>query len=196
MSEIPMPEPGGYEAAEPKKKTGCCSRTVMCIGVIAIIVVGVIAAAVILPNILGPSNGEPEYGERDLIVDNDYDPDIYPTYYYDEFSVSSSETQTSTQPDLLFQVTVDKGSDTASVTVHIAVYDLDQSSFDSMTSGGLSGADEYILGSGDLTDEPVNHYIDLHNYADTYTWVLWFETSEKSDTWSCDITITLRYNWS
>jgi hypothetical protein len=130
------------------------------------------------------------------VTDNDYDPDIYPTYYYDEFSVSSSETQTSTQPDLLFQVTVDKGSDTASVTVHIAVYDLDQSSFDSMTSGGLSGADEYILGSGDLTDEPVNHYIDLHNYADTYTWVLWFETSEKSDTWSCDITITLRYNWS
>ena len=195
MSEIPMPEPGGYEPAAPEKKRGCCGRTVMCIGVIAVVIIGLVVITAILGG-LGPTNGGADYGERDLIVDYDYDPSIYPIYYYDEFSVSSSETQTSIQPDLYFQITVDSGSDTASVTVHIAVYDLDQSSFESMTSSSLSDADDYLLGYGDYTDESVNDWIDLHNYAATYTWVLWFETSEKSDTWSCDITITLRYNWS
>jgi hypothetical protein len=196
MSEIPMPEPGGYEAPAPEKKKGCCSRTVLCIGVIAIVILAGIVFTAVLNNMGNGGNGGAEYGERDLILDYDFDPDIYPIYYYDEFTVSSSETQTSTQPDLYFQVSVDHtGSDSVSVTVHIAVYDLSQSEFESMTSSSIEDASGSLRASGDLTDEAVDHYIDLNNYADTYTWVLWFEASSKTSTWSVDVQIMLRYNY-
>ena len=63
MSEIPMPEPGGYEPTPTEKKRGCCGRTVMCIGVIAIVIIGVIVATVILGG-LGPSG--PSYESRQI----------------------------------------------------------------------------------------------------------------------------------
>jgi hypothetical protein len=190
MSEIPMPEPDGYEPTPTptKKKRGCCSRTVMCIGIIAIVVVGVIAVTVLLG---GP---EPEYGERVVADYNNSDIDLSDiTFYRDEFSVSSSETMTSTQPDLLFQITVDTGSDSVSVSVHIAVYELDIDTFDSIET--WAETNDYLVAENDFAP-PVNNYLDLYNYAETYTWVIWFDASGKTDTWSVDITLTLRYNWS
>jgi archaellin len=187
MSEIPMPEPGGYEAVTTEKKKGCCSRTVvLCIVVIAVVVIGVIAATVLL--------GGPSYQTR--VVDEYYNEDVNlstTTFYRGEFYVSSSETQTSTQPDLYFQITVDTGSDSMSVTVHIAVYNLDVATFDSIET--WAEVDNYLMDEKDIAP-PVDDYIDLYNFADTYTWVIWFEASEKTDTWNVDITLTLRYNWS
>lgn len=188
MSEIPMPEPGGYEAAAPEKKKGCCGRTVMCIAVIGVVIVGLIILTALFGG--GP---EPEYGERVIDEYNNSDVNLSDTTFYrGGFSVSSSETLTDTQPDLLFEITVDTGSDSVSVSVHIAVYDIDVDTFDDITT--WSEANNHRIGYGDI-NPPVNHFIDLHNYADSYTWVFWFDAAEKSDTWSVDITLTLRYNY-
>ena len=124
MSEIPTPDVGFEPAPTPKRK-GCCGRTgIVCIAVIAVVVVGIIAATMFL--------GGPGYQTR--IVDEFYNEDIElsdTTFYRDEFRVSSSETQTDIRPDLHFNIYVNTGSDDVSVTVHIAVYELDRSTFDS-----------------------------------------------------------------
>jgi hypothetical protein len=189
MSEIPMPEPGGYEPTPTVKKRGCCSRTVLCIGVIAIVVIGAIVITAILSG-LGPSNGGPSYETRQIESYTNENPDIYPTYYRSEFSVHSYEAETSIQPDLYFEIVIDSGSD--AVTTHIAVYDLDQNTFDGIST--WEEADTYLMDENDLSGN-VYEWIDLYNYANTYTWVLWFECSDKTGTWDIDITLTLRYNW-
>ena len=187
MSEIPMPEPGGYEPAAPEKKKGCCGRTVMCIGVIAVVIIGLVVITAILGG-LGPSG--PSYESRQIESYTNEDPDVYPTYYRSEFSVYSSEVETSIAPDLYFEIIVNSGSD--SVTTHIAVYNLDQATFDAIET--WSEADSYLMNEYDLSGN-VYEWIDLNNYADTYTWVLWFDCSDKTSTWDIDITLTLRYNW-
>ncbi len=193
MSEIPLP-PGGYEepAAPPKKGPGC--GTTMIVGlVIAIIVV----AGVIIVLLPGLGNGGPTttatHSERVVADYVSQDIDLSPTYYRGGFSVASSEVQTSIVPDMAFEISVHStGSDGVSVSVHIAVYETSVSVVDAAASwGDLSS---YLVNDGTYS-EPVAVYLNLYNYASSYTWVVWFEASSKTDTWDVDITLTLRYNW-
>ena len=134
------------------------------------------------------------YDTRSIANYSNQDVQLFSTYYYDEFSVSSSETLTSTSPDIQFIVEViDTGSDAVSVTIHFAVYEIDQTTFDSIPT--WAGVAPYLVDSANYTNS-ANDFFNLNNNADTYTWVLWFEASSKTDVWSVDITMTLRYNWN
>jgi hypothetical protein len=107
--------------------------------------------------------------------------------------VTNAETQTSTQPDLQFDISVDDtGVDAVSVTIHFAIYDIDQTSFDAITTWG--GLDPYLVEDGDYLNS-VSSFFDLNNNADTYVWVIWFEATSKTSVWDVDIDLTLRYNW-
>jgi hypothetical protein len=203
LTEIPLP-PEGYEVpSAPKKGPGC--GTMMIVGlVIAIVVV----AGVIIVLLPGLGNGgftttttttststttTGDHSEREL---GDYrqDVDLVDTrYYFGGFSVSSSEVQTSTVPDLLFDIDVrDTGSDSVAVSIHIAVYEAAASTVTNAASwGDLSG---YLVGEGTYSS-PTLRFINLYNYASTYTWVIWFEASDKTDVWDVEIKLTLRYNW-
>lgn len=186
MTEIPMPIGGDQE--EPKRDSGSGPCSTKLIAVVIIVVV-VAALGFVL---LSGSGGSDEFQTRAIASYDDQDIDLYPTFYRAEFSVSSSEVQTDVQPDLLFEIDVNTGSDSVTVDIHIAVYDVDQTTFDSLSWSELDN--DYLVNSATYTDD-VNHYIDLYNYSETYTWVIWFEASSKSDVWDVDIDLTLRYNW-
>ena len=192
MTEIPLP-PGEYEAPAPPKKGRGCGTTVIVVLVIAIIVV----AGVVIVLIGGFGNGgittTADYSEREIADYQNQDIDLTPIYYRGGFSVSSSEVQTSIVPDLLFDIYVrDTGSDGVSVSVHIAVYETSVSVVDgASTWGDLS---TYLVGEGTYPS-PFAQRVDLYNYASSYTWVIWFEASGKTDVWDVEITLTLRYNW-
>ncbi len=101
--------------------------------------------------------------------------------------------QTSTSPDVNFDISVyDTGSDSVSVTIHFAIYETDVSTVDSLSWSELNS---YLIEEGDYLTQ-VDDFFNLNNYADTYTWVIWFDASSKGDTWSVDIDLTLRYNWN
>jgi hypothetical protein len=203
LTEIPVP-PDGYEAAPtPRKGPGC--GTMMIVGLVIAIVVVAGVVIILLP---GLGNGgfttsttttststttTGDHSERE-IGDYRQDIDLVDTiYYFGGFSVSSSEVQTSTVPDLLFEVDVrDTGSDGVAVSIHIAVYEASASTVTNAASwGDLSG---YLVGEGTFSN-PTSRFINLYNYASTYTWVIWFEASDKTDVWDVEITLTLRYNW-
>lgn len=142
----------------------------------------------------GITGGGSSYDTRSIVSYSGTDVDIYPTYYYDEFSVYSSEVQTSTQPDVYFDINVyDTGSDSVTVTIHVAIYEIDKTTFDSIST--WSGLNPYLVDQGNYTSSTLD-FFDLNNIADTYVWVIWFEASSKTDTWSVDIGLTLRYNWN
>ncbi|MHA1951725.1 MAG: hypothetical protein ACXAAO_12760 [Candidatus Thorarchaeota archaeon] len=198
MSEIPMPASDPYEPAKPASSgAGSCVKIVVIICVLLIIGMIVIAMifwggiASIFGGIIG---GGSTYDTRSIASYSNSDVDLSPIYYYAEFDVSSSDTQTSTSPDLFFDISIGStGTDSVTVTIHYAVYETDGATV--YNAATWSELNIYLLDDGDTTSS-VNSYINLNNYADTYTWVLWFEASSKLDTWSVDIDLTLRYNWN
>ncbi|MFW9861390.1 MAG: hypothetical protein ACFFEX_02455 [Candidatus Thorarchaeota archaeon] len=188
MTEIPLP-PGEYEAPPAPRKERGCGTTVIVVLVIAIIVV----AGVVIVMMSGLGNGGTSYDERAIADYQNQDIDLTPTYYRGGFSVSSSEVQTSIVPDLFFEIEVkDTGTDGVSVSAHIAVYETSVSIVDGASTWG--DLDTYLVGEGTYPS-PFSQRVDLYNYASSYTWVIWFEASAKTDVWDVDITLTLRYNW-
>ena len=198
MSEIPMPASDPYQPAPPKSSGyGTCCKIVVVVCVLLII--GMVVIAVVFMGSLasifgGITGGGTTFETRSIVSYNNNDVDIYPVYYYSEFNVYSYETETAIQPDVYFEISVDDtGVDAVTVTIHYAIYETDAATV--YGAATWSELDVYLLGSGD-TPTSVTDFIDLNNYADTYTWVLWFEASSKTDTWTIDIDLTLRYNWS
>lgn len=183
-----MPGDDDYQEPQDTTKKGT-PWTKIIVVVVIIAVLGIAAFTLLQPS--GPTG---DFSTRTIQDYNNQDVDLYPTFYRSEFSVSSSEVQTSTPPDLHFDIDVNTGSDDVTPTVVIAVYDVDQTTFDSLSWSELDN--NYQMGMFTYNARDVLSYIDLHNSADTYTWVIWFEASSKADVWDVDITLTLRYNWT
>lgn len=194
-----MPASDPYQPAPPKS-SGCGTCAKIAVVVCVVLIIGMVIIAVVFlgsfASIFGGifGGGGTTYETRSIVTYSSTNVDIYPAYYYSEFNVYSYETETSTPPDVYFDINVaDTGSDAVTVTVHYAIYEVDAATvYGAATWAEL---DVYLLGSGDYTSS-VNSWVDLNNYADTYTWVLWFEASSKTSTWQVDIDLTLRYNWS
>ena len=194
-----MPASDPYQPA-PQKSSGCGTCAKIAVIVCVVLIIGMIVIAVVfmgsLASLFGGifGGGGTTFDTRSIASYNNADVDIYPAYYYSEFNVYSYETETSIQPDVYFDISVDDtGSDAVTVTIHYAIYEVDAATVYAATT--WSELDVYLLGSGSTTTF-VSAYVDLNNYADTYTWVLWFEATSKTDTWTVDIDLTLRYNWS
>ncbi|MFW9833590.1 MAG: hypothetical protein ACFFEK_06320 [Candidatus Thorarchaeota archaeon] len=198
MTEIPMPGPDPYQQQPKKSSTGsdCCKwGAIICvILIITMVVIAMLWMGSILTWFSGFGGGGTTYDTRSIASYNDQDVQLYSNYYYDEFDVFSSETTTTTAPDLQFDISVvSTGSDGVVVTIHFAIYEIDQATFDSIPTWG--GVAPYLVDSGNYTTNASDFY-NLNNYADTYVWVLWFDASSKTDVWSVNIDLTLRYNWN
>ncbi len=191
-----MPASEPYQP--PKQSSGCgsCAKigVIICVVfIIGIVIIGMVFWGGLLSFFGGIGNGGTSYDTRSITSYSNTDVDIFPSYYYDEFSVYSSEVQTNTQPDIHFDIDVyNTGTDSVTVTVHFAIYEIDITSFDAIPT--WSGLDTYLVEQGDYTTSQIS-YFNLNNYASTYVWVIWFDATSKTDTWSVDIDLTLRYNW-
>jgi flagellar basal body-associated protein FliL len=196
MTEIPMPGPSDYQPAKKSSATSDCCKIAGIICVILIIGM-VVIAVVFMGSILsffGGITGGTGYSTRTIASYSNEDIDLYSTYYYNEFSVSSSETLSSTAPDIRFVINVwDTGSDSVTTTIHVAVYELTKATFDSIST--WSGLDPYLVESGNYTNS-ASDFFNLNNYSDTYVWVIWFDASSKTSVWQVNIDLTLRYNWN
>ena len=113
--------------------------------------------------------------------------------FHDEFNVSSSQVQTTTPPDMWFNITVvSTGADNVVVSIIVSVYRLDLATFNSIQTYG--DRDVYLIEQGVYTDTATN-FFNLDNQASTYVWAVWFTVTHKTVAWDVDITINLRYNW-
>ncbi|MHA2080983.1 MAG: hypothetical protein ACW99H_07555, partial [Candidatus Thorarchaeota archaeon] len=143
MTEIPMPASDPYQPA-PKRSGGsdCCKWGVI---ICVILIIGMVVIALVWMGSIWSffgGIGTPSYDERSIASFNNQDILLYTDYYYDEFDVSSAETLTSTSPDIFFEISVDDtGADAVSVTIHFAIYDIDQATFDSIPT--WPGLDSY-----------------------------------------------------
>ncbi|MGY5875318.1 MAG: hypothetical protein RTU30_06210 [Candidatus Thorarchaeota archaeon] len=204
MTEVPMPPMGGEPGMQKPSAGRGFSKIVIVIAVIAILFVAGLSlgffsnispttTTTTTTSTTTTSTIPPSHSTRQIVQYLSTDVNLYPSFYSGEFAVYSSETQTSVAPDFLFDITIsDTGSDLVYPSVHYAVYNIDMTTFNSLSWAAL---DSYLVEAGD-DPNPAWDYIDLHNYADTYVWVFWFEASSKTTTWVTDITLTLRYNWN
>ncbi len=183
LTEIPLPS-DYTEPAKPSSGIGFGWKILAGLVVVIVVLAGV---AVVLFGSVDTTGA----GEREIGSWNNVDIELYPgVIYRDEFSVSSSEAQGSLVPDLDFDISVDDtGTDSVSVEIHIAVYELDVTTFDSLSSSGRA---PYLVDEATSTDY-IFTWIDLYDYASTYVWVVYFTASSKTDVWDVDLTLTLRY---
>lgn len=194
MTEIPMPGPESYQPVKKSSAgTDCCKiGAIICV----VLIIGmVIIAMVFMGSILSIfGGGGTSYSTRTIASYSNEDVELFGSYYYDEFYVSSSDTMTSTAPDIEFDIDArNTGSDDVTVTIHFAIYEIDMTTFDSISTWG--GLDPYLVEDGDYLDR-AEDFFNINNYAETYVWVIWFEASSKTDVWSVDISLVLRYNWN
>jgi hypothetical protein len=201
MSEIPIPASDPYQQ-QPQQSSSywtCCKiGVVICV----LLIIGMIIIAMVfmggLLSIFGgftgfTTGGGPTYQTRSL-ASSTQDVNLFPSFYHNEFTVYSSEVQTTVAPDVYFDISVDStGSDAVSVTVHFAIYDIDMTTFDSIPT--WSGVDSYLVQQGNYSTSATN-YFDIYNSASTYVWVIWFDAASKTDVWTVSIALTLRYNWN
>jgi len=161
------------------------SKTIRTAAAVAIAVVG-ISAAVYLVQISSES-----FETRSISHNTNLNPNLL-YEYAGGLSVRSSETQSERPPDLHFDIAVvDNGNDVVTVTIHYAVYDTDLITFKALNG---SSQEEYLVGSG-MGAESVDSSIQLHSHPSDYSWVFWLEADSKTDAWSVDVELTLRYNW-
>jgi hypothetical protein len=198
ISEIPIPLSDPYEQPKKSSDSGTCCKigVVICV----ILIVGMIIIAMVFMggflSVFGgiTTGGGSTYQTRSLLSSTGQDINISPAYYYNDFSLSTSDVQTTTSPDVYFVINVeDTGSDAVSVTIHFAIYKINQTTFESIPTWG--GLDSYLVEEGDYTTA-CSSYFDINNYASTYVWIIWFEATSKTSVWTVDITLTLRYNWN
>lgn len=158
--------------------------------ILAIVIIAIVAIASF--TLLGTQPTPITPGSATLADDNDRDVDLFPAYLRAEFTVNASQVRTGTAPSVQFNVTVaDTGEDVVVVTIHVAVYDLNQTTFDSL--GTIIDLEPYEIEQiEEQTD--LSGSIALDNEAKTYVWLVAFMATEKIDVWSVDILITLLYN--
>lgn len=200
------PSDGIVESSVPFKGPGF--RKALAAGILCTIVVVGGFIGVMLPGLSNGGSTTPTtlipnypytptypYTRKPITILTDVDVDISPIYSADEFSVSSSEVETSIPPALHFFIVVsDVSSDSAiddSIDVHIAVFDANLSTIESAPT--WDDLAPYLISEATLS-EPVSIEIDLHNSPSTYTWVIWFEAPYKTDVWDVTIWLYLRYN--
>ncbi len=183
MTEISFPSEGS--PITPSR--GPSRRTVIIAVVVILIVVGGIIGFVIV------SSPGSDHISSLLWTRSGIDPDVYPDYYYGEFELTTDHVDDTTPPDVLFTLSYDTGSDTGDVYTYVAVYDLDIATF-----AGLNWLDRdlYLVDYGEDYGD-FSTYIDLPQTTGKYTWVIFivYEEIVKSDVWSSDLSVNLRYNW-
>ncbi len=205
MTEIHIP--GDTAPISPSKGPGM--KTILMVVVVLLIIGGAVIAYALLgggPNVTTTS--EPTTTSTTTTVTttssnhesillahySDLDPDVYPTYFSGGFELTTDHVDDATPPDILFMLFYhDMGTDVSDVWTYIACFDLDEASFDSMTWTNRQPYlidEDYIIGT-------VTHYINLPKTTGDYTWTFYIDDSEigKSDVWSVNIYIFLRYNW-
>jgi hypothetical protein len=161
------------------------TRAAAAIVIAAIAVVG-IGAAVYIVQISSES-----FETRSISHNTNLNPNLL-YEYAGGLSVRSSETQSERPPDLYFEIAVvDTGNDVVTVTIHYAVYDTDLITFKSLNE---SSREQYLVGLR-TGAESVDDSIQLHSHTSAYSWVFWLEADSKTDAWSVDVRLTLRYNW-
>jgi hypothetical protein len=186
MTEIPlMPSEA---PVGPSEKRVACGKPI-----IAIVVIVIVAfAALVAINLMGNVGQSYSSSTRDIDSYNNTDIDLSTvSYYRSEFDVQTYEVETPYVPELLMDIAIDHtGSDSVTVTIHIAVYETTAAVVDAAATWGE--LDSYLVGENDYIGS-VYSSIALYDYATTYTWVVWFDASDKTSVWSVDIDITMDY---
>lgn len=157
-----------------------------------IILVGVVILVGLNTAIEFPIGKGTSFETRSLSGFNNMEIEIY-FIYYESFEVLTTETQTNIAPDLYFEINVNTHNDTVPVEIKIAIFDVDEETFQSIDWDQLNFY--HLVNSGTYANN-VNYHLDLHNQNGNYTWTAWFETpSQKTCVWHATLDLTLRYNW-
>jgi hypothetical protein len=209
MTGKPLPPSNGHIESSGSSKGPGFRKTISALIIVTIIIVGGFIG-ITLPGLGNGGSYTPytltpnypyvptyRYIRTPVIILTDVDVDISPMYSAEEFSVSSSEVETSIPPTLHFFIVIsDVSSDTAiadSIDIHVAVYDTDLSSVENAST--WDDLAPYLVSEA-ILPEPVSVDLELHNYPSTYTWVIWFDAPYKTDVWNATIWLFLRYNWT
>ncbi|MFX1262635.1 MAG: hypothetical protein ACFFAZ_11140 [Promethearchaeota archaeon] len=196
MTEIPKSGSESHRQLPSIRRTSDCSRRGALICVVLIIGT-MVSGNVFVSSFRGPSktdSGATSYDSMSIVSYTNTDITPYITgMMHDEFNVNSSQVQTSTPPDMWFNITViSTGVDNVMVSILVAVYRLDLDAFNSIPRWDIR--DSYLVQQGLYTNTATN-FFNLDNQVSTYVWAVWFNVSHKTVVWDVDITINLRYNW-
>ena len=160
-------------------------KAIAAVAVIAIVVVASVALLGSQPQPIVPDSST-------LGQYNDYDLELFPTFLRAQFIVNESQVLTGTAPEVQFNVNVeDTGEDVGTVTIFVAVYELNESTFDSL--GTIIDLEPYKVAQ--IEDQTLlEGSIDLDNEASTYVWLVVLYAAAKTSVWSVDVLVTLQFN--
>jgi peptide/nickel transport system permease protein len=118
------------------------------------------------------------------------DIELYPQTINGSFEITEENVETGEPPRVFFGAEViDTGVDQIPVTIFIAIYEIDLETFETLSE---SQREQYIVETANATTK-VTQYLVLEADPTTYVYVIWFDASQKTNTWSVNIRIILTY---
>jgi peptide/nickel transport system permease protein len=136
----------------------------------------------------------PKYTAERLFYQNDTDVQLLPNFTIGELRVDESHLQlTDEPPELYMSINVrDKGEDqNINVSVFIGVYDIGKDEFLAMSEAERQG---HLIDSK-LDNESVREAFDLTLEPITYTYVFWYNATQKTSIWQSSQILQFRYNF-
>ena len=136
-----------------------------------------------------PSNDLKKTNEP-LIPQTSQDIELYPELITGELDITKENVETGEPPRIFFGAeVVSTGYDEELVIIHIAMYEIDLETFDSLST---SQREPYLVEEANATNK-VTQYISLTNTETTYVYAIWFVANQKTDIWSVNIRVILQF---
>ncbi|RLI60565.1 MAG: hypothetical protein DRO93_06710 [Candidatus Thorarchaeota archaeon] len=136
----------------------------------------------------------PKFSTVTIYSHNRTDVELYPTIYAREVDVGPQHLQVLEEnPSVYFSVIIqDAGAESDLDVLCVAeLYAMDYATFNASTPSERQAA---LIGTHSRNNT-MRTDITVGDQPAKYTWVVWFNATQKTSTWSVDITIQLRYNY-
>ncbi|TFG33855.1 ABC transporter permease [Candidatus Thorarchaeota archaeon] len=126
-----------------------------------------------------------------ILENREFNPDIMPSYYYDELSITQIHLETVEIPRLFVGVSdLNTGNDAVSVNVTFRIYQINKTVYESST---VAERLTYLYASVSVVSQNLLSYIQLPNEEGAYVWELQFIAPEKTSTWIANTRVVLAY---
>jgi len=132
-----------------------------------------------------------------LFEEPELNPDIMPSFYYNDFTITEDYLKTVEDPRLFIGVSdMNTGIDAVSVNVTFRIYSLNVTEYEGMTASERLSyiySDVTVITNSSLNRDNLLEYIYLPDEVADYTWELQFTAPQKTNVWSANTRVVISF---
>lgn len=130
---------------------------------------------------------------RVLVSSINIDPPLYPGYLSGSFAVTEADTGIQS-PTVKVEVDIDRDQEYVDFVIQFCLLNYTLEQLEQVSNISSLVYDEQLIGRYWFVTEPPTMEFPLLNIPCKYVWVLWIEAESIPETWTIDISLTLKFS--